>query len=192
MNERALRQMACLAHTVPGVTLVLGTHHGDRLVVGRHHPCVVVDPCQFRRAVVETRRPGHPRLVDTIASCEVVGGVIDIGGGLYQGAHPSGGDERWFTTLLRQHQVSAVAAASPLALPADAVDVVIRPDLELGVCVVRVGIGRPGYGGRVDEAAFRLLSACMVDEVVRSTARTVRDAPPGDVASGAPQPRDPA
>ena len=99
-------------------------------------------------------------------SCSVAGGVVDIGGGLYQRSHPCSADERWFVTTLADDDVIALATSCPLPIPVDAIDVVVRSDRELGAAAVGV-TAAPGFGCRLDEAAFWLNAVCIVAELER-------------------------
>jgi hypothetical protein len=178
--DRAREQLllaTSLCHSVPGVALAVTTRDGDRMVVGRHRRDAVLDPCALRRAVMEHRRGVGPRVLDTIAHVEVISGLIDIGGGLYQSSHPSVGDERWFATLLGPDQIRAIVAECPLDIPDDAVDVAVTHDAGLATSTVRVTEPHPATVRWIDEAAYWLLSACLVGELIGAAdwARWTRD-----------------
>jgi hypothetical protein len=166
--RRTLVEMtAALAHSVPGATLRIQTSAGDTLMVSGHHPHAALTCCQFRSALIAPRLIGLPHLHDVITAVDFVGGVIDLGGGLYQRSHPAAPDERWLATTLDQQRITALVAEHPFQLPEDAINVVVRPDHELGVAVVRVAAD-VGFGCRLDEVAFWLLSTCLTAELLAS------------------------
>jgi hypothetical protein len=165
--------MACLAHTVPGVSLQLALHSGERLLVSRSQVTADMDPCQLRATLIAAGRPGWPRLHEEVAGIEVVRGVHELGGGLYQPTHPAERHARWFLTLLDAQVVQQAAARCPVGLDHDDLEVSIRPDSELAVCAVRCA-DRGGGRDRLDEVATWLLSACLADELVASIGDEVR------------------
>ena len=162
-----LRLGACLAHTVANATALVATSSGDRHLVARHRTDATIDPCRLRSALGAPWQRGVPHLADVVVSIEIVGGLVDIGGGLYQRTHPAGPDERWFATPLRSDRIVAIVAGCPLQLPEGSVDVRVCADTMLGVCAVCVS-GRPGFGYRLDEAAHWLHAACLVEELIAS------------------------
>jgi hypothetical protein len=161
-----VRLAAALAHTAPGITLRLTTTTGGQFLVGHQRADVLLDPCRFRTGLVMPRGPGAPRLLDVLTGCEVVGGAVDLGGGLYQPSHPSGRHERWFATSCVVDAVVAVAGRRPLDLPDGDLDVRLTPDPLLGVTTVRVAAGARSAGLLLDRIAWWLLSACMVEELL--------------------------
>lgn len=161
-----LREAACLAHTIPGTTLRLRPAVGRSLLVSRHCLGADLDPCRFRSAMLS--RSGE-HLADTIVDIELVAGLVDLGGGLYGRRGDDGGEERWFVTSLGHDHVVALLADCPLATPDD-LDVVVKPDLELGRCAVRLALPRPDIV--LDEVAMWTLSACFVDELLAVTTET--------------------
>ena len=174
MNELdTLRAAACLVHSVPGLTLHGITRAGEPLVVSRLRLDAHMDPCHFRAVVLAAGRPGWPRVHEVIASLEVVGGAVGLGGGLYQATHPAEGEARWFATFLDAAVVQQITARCPLDVDHDDVEVSIRADVELGVCAVRCAAG-PAARTRLDEVATWLLSACLAEELVASIAQEVR------------------
>lgn len=185
MNLREqLRSAACLTHLVPGAALTVWTNSGGHFVVSRHRSDALVDPCQFRAAVAEPCRPGHPRLAEIVTAFEVTAGLIELGGGLYQPTHPGADVTRWFTTTLPPDVVIAVAADCPVPLGPDHVDpdsvdpdsieVVVRPDDLLGVHAVHLSVHDRDLLPVLDEAAFRLLAACTAEELMTSVTNGAR------------------
>jgi hypothetical protein len=162
-----LRLGACLVHSVPGASAVAITHRGERLVVSPLRRTAALDPCQLRAGLVAPHRPGVPHLGEVLARIDVVGGLLDIGGGLYQRSHPAGSDERWFVTPLAPDRVVELVGGCPVQLPDGAVDVRVCADTLLGAAAVCVAAG-PGFGYRLDEVAHWLHAACLVDELIES------------------------
>ena len=54
-------------------------------------------------------------MADIVGRCSVAGGVVDIGGGLYQRSHSGSTDERWFVTTLADADVCTLATSCPSA-----------------------------------------------------------------------------
>ncbi len=172
-----LRSAACLAHTVPGITLQVVTTT-DCFVVDRNRLDARMDPCRFRMSLIAPHRPCFPPIKAVIRRCDVLDGAVDLGGGLYLPSLPLSADERWFTTSLGCDQVCAIAETCASDLRDDAFDVVVKPDSDLGVCAVRCSPSRPGPCPQLDEAAFQLLSACVAAEVMAAASSTMRRTSP--------------
>lgn len=158
---RRLREAACLAHTVPGTTLRLRTIAGGRgMLVSRHCLGADLDPCALRAAVLA--RTGE-RLAGIVGEIELVAGVVHLGGGLYARTGADGGDERWFLTHLAHPQVVAALQECPVREPEGVqLDVVVKPDPELGMCAVRLA----GAGSTLDAVSMWMLTACLVEELL--------------------------
>lgn len=159
MFER-LREAACLAHAAPGATLRL--HAGDThaLLISRHCLGADFDSCRFR-AVMMGRTGVH--LAATITGIQFLGGLVHQGAGLYAGNGPDGKGSRWFTTTLEPQQLSHLIATRP-PTTGDGIEIVVKPDTGLGlraVCVTSASTS-----ALLDEAAFSVLSACLVEELV--------------------------
>lgn len=161
-----LREAACLAHTIPGTTLRLRPAAGRSLLVSRNCLGADLDPCRFRTAML-CRTGEH--LAGTIVDIELVAGLVDLGGGLYRRRGDDGCEERWFVTSLPHDHVVALLADCPLATPDD-LTVVVKPDLELGRCAVRLALPRPDIV--LDEVAMWTLSACLVEELLAVATET--------------------
>jgi hypothetical protein len=143
-----IRLTACLAHSVPGVTLELVCCNEDRLLVTHHRLDADFSPCELRTALLWDSQPGLPRFADVVVDATMTAGLRHLGGGLY-GRNGDGRSERWFATLLDDKQVVEILASNPFGLPEHAVDVQLLPDRELGVTVVRI-VCADDFGGRVD------------------------------------------
>jgi len=156
-----LRDAACLAHTVPGVTLRLSDDTRE-LLVSASCLAAAFDPCRFRGLVIGAGRLGALATLDRI---EIVGGLVHLGGGIYQSSHPGSAGERWFISTLAHDQVVDLLTACPLD-SADAHSVVIKPDRELGRCAVRVRGGDCSAAGQLDEIAMWAMTTCLVEELI--------------------------
>ena len=169
-----LSSAACLANALPDVTLVVALADGEELVVSSHRIDAAMDPSRFRTALITASVGRAPRIHEVITGCEVADGAIDLGGGLYRPAGPTLDQERWFTTVLSAHEVRALAATCPVGGPDDAIEVVAKPDLGLGVCAVRCAAPLPRQVPLLHESAFWLLSACIAEELITSGGSATR------------------
>lgn len=158
------RLAACLVHAVPSATAVVHMTTGERLVVARNRIDAALDPCHLRAGLAAPFRPGVPHVADVVRSIEIVGGIVDLGGGLYQRAHPSTADERWFVTTITARRVAELVATYPVVLPDDAINVRVAADTVLGASAVCLVAG-PGFGYRLDEVAHWLHATCLVEEL---------------------------
>jgi hypothetical protein len=159
-----VRLAACLAHTVPGVTVELVCSNDERLIVAHHRLDAHFSPCELRTALLADDQPGLPRFVDVVVDATITAGLQHLGGGLYE-RYCDLHTERWFATLLDHEQLGDVLGANQFDLPNHAVDVRLLPDRELGVTAVRV-ICDGAFVGRIDEVASWALAACMVAELI--------------------------
>lgn len=162
---------ACLVHSVVGAVAIVVTSSGERLLVAHHRTDASLDPCQLRAGLTAPARLGVPHLADVVTTIEIAGGLVDIGGGLYQRSHPGAHDERWFVTPISADRVAAIVAECPLQLPDGSIGVRVVADTVLAVSAVCLVAG-PGFGYRLDEAAFWLHAACLVDELIDGSAST--------------------
>lgn len=161
-----------LAHSVPGARLHITLRDGTSVLVAAG--CLgALTPCQFRSAVLEPARGST--LLDAVAGVEVVGGLVDLGGGLYARGD-LGGSERWFVTTLTPAAVGEALSDSPEGVPDDAFETLLRPDTELGAGAVGLRALHPAYAGRLDEVAHWALTRCLVAELIAGAA-AVADRP---------------
>lgn len=187
-----VREASCLAHVVPGVSLRLPLANDEHLLVS--HVCLGadLDPCQLRSALIADRTHGLRLLTDMIIGAEIVSGLVDLGGGLYQRVWP-GVAERWFTSTLDSRSLTetlcncpagdveidlparsgahtALAAGSPTTAADRSLDryfdIVIKPDDALGRSAVCVRCLDERAVHSLDEVATRALSACLVAELI--------------------------
>lgn len=171
-----VREAACLAHVVPGVSLRIPLTNGQHLFVS--HVCIGadLDPCQLRSALIVDRNHGLRLLSDTILDAEIVGGLAHVGGGIYQRSTGAVADERWFTSTLHpNHLVEALRECTQddaTEAEETAIDVVVKPDSDLGVSAVCVRCAEPAGAAVLDEIALRALSRCLVAELVGDLVRT--------------------
>ena len=165
-----VREAACLAHVVPGVSLRIPLTNGEHLFVS--HVCLGadLDPCQLRSALVVDRNHGLRLLSDTIVDAEIVSGLAHLGGGIYQRTDGATIDERWFTSTLHPNQLldtlrNGAPDDATTAAPTS-IDVVVKPDTDLGVSAVCVRCADPADAGLLDEIALHALATCLVAELV--------------------------
>jgi len=163
-----VREAACLAHVVAGVSLRIPLTNGEHLFVS--HVCLGadLDPCQLRSALIVDRNHGLRLLSDTIIDAEIVSGLTHLGGGIYQRS-AAAFDERWFTSTLHPNQLVDTlrdCAHDEAAADSTPIDVVVKPDTELGVSAVCVRCVDPTAAGLLDEIAVRALATCLVAELV--------------------------
>lgn len=180
-----VREASCLAHVVPGVSLRLPLANDEHLLVS--HVCLGadLDPCQLRSALIADRTHGLRMLTDMIVGAEIVSGLVELGGGLYQRVWP-GVAERWFTSTLCPQMLAETLCNCPAGevdvdIPAHGepahveaggdhhnryFDIVIKPDEALGRSAVCVRCLDERAVHSLDEVAMRALAACLVAELI--------------------------
>ncbi len=89
-----LDELACLAHTIPGVSFRIVASTGDSLLVSATCLAADLDPCRLRTVLASERTSW--RLALSTERVELVSGLVHVGGGLYQRSHPQASGERWF------------------------------------------------------------------------------------------------
>lgn len=193
MRDEQLREVTCLAHTVPGVTVRLHCTSGAELLVSSTCLGADLDPCGLRATVL---RGDTPRLAASVASVEFVAGLVPIGAGLYQrrdhradqrrDQRGLGSDERWFVTSLSPATIIEVLAEPAGSHERDGIYTFVKPDTELGlqaVCV-RAIPGTPAAA--LDEAAVWALGRLAVAELLarldHPSSRPTDDREPADAA----------
>ena len=171
-----VREAACLAHVVPGVSLRIPLANGQHLFVS--HVCLGadLDPCQLRSALIVDRNHGIRLLSDTIVDAEIVSGLAHLGGGIYQRSAGATSDERWFTSTLHPDQLIDTlrdcAQDGAATVESAAIEVVVKPDADLGVSAVCIRCVDSTCAGLLDEVAVRALAMCLVAELVGDLDRT--------------------
>ena len=156
-------ELACLAHTIPGISFRIVAPTGDALLVSATCLAADLDPCRLRTALATSR--SGPRLALTAERIELVSGLVHVGGGLYQRSHPKAAGERWFVVTTPADRLRDVVGRIRLDGPAaDEVDVTIGHDEALGLCAVRVRAESDAACAGLDDVAFTVLAACVVDE----------------------------
>jgi len=158
-----LFELACLAHSIPGVSLRIATPGGDDLLVSASCLGADLDPCRLRAALLAARPCDAAWF--TPERVEVVSGLVHLGGGLYQRSHPQAAAERWFVVALPHERIlHLIAGIDDRAT--DEFDVTLRPDPELGLCAVRVHAAERAQVAQLDDVAFAVLATCLVDELI--------------------------
>jgi hypothetical protein len=163
-----LRLGTCLLHAVPGAVGIIRTGVDGCHVVAQHRSDAALTPCQLRSALLEPMVSGVPHLADVITAIDVVGGVVDLGGGLYECGHPTEPDQRWFVSTLSADTIRSIAQHCPPDIDHADVSVRVAADLELGVCAVCLSSGSAGL--RLDVAACWFHSQCLVEELLLGVA----------------------
>ncbi|MEN9646382.1 MAG: hypothetical protein RL238_3051 [Actinomycetota bacterium] len=162
-----LRLGACLLHAIPYAVGSIDIGQRGQHVVAHHRPDATLTPCQLRMGLLEPVVDGVPHLVDAITSLEVIGGAVDLGGGLFQSGHPSGPEQRWFATRLSADAVEDIAARCPADLGHTDISVRVIADTDMDVCAIRMS--GDGAGLRLDAVACWLYEQCLVEELLAST-----------------------
>lgn len=156
-----LAEVACLAHSVPGVTLRLHCASGAELLVSYSCLGADIDPCRLRATLLHERAHGARHLASAVRQIDVVAGLTALGASLYQ--RRGDVDERWFVTSLDPTDVAAALADGP-----EPFHTVIKPDLQLGLHAVCVrpltGLTQP-VPAELDEAAVWALGAVLAGEL---------------------------
>lgn len=186
----ACRDAACLAHAIPGVSLRLRTRdrrdpgRGDRgiddgdVLVSSTCLAAPLDPCRFRELIV-AGLVGQFVALHHLASVEIAGGLVHLGGGIYQPSHPGRSDDRWFVSSLGHPRLVELLGSCPIDAADDAFSALVKPDADLLRSAVRVRCDHPAARGQLDELAHRLAARVLVDELIAAT------------SSASPSPRRP-
>lgn len=157
-----MRDAACLAHAIPGVAVRLQSESLEILVSAG---CLgaTLDPCRFRCLVIAGSMV-QGGFLDSFGHVEIAGGLVHLGGGLYQPSHPGSTDDRWFVSMLDHDNIGSVLSACPLD-GSDAHAVLIKPDPELGRCAVRIRCQDRSASRFLDAIAMWAMSACLIEEL---------------------------
>jgi hypothetical protein len=99
--------------------------------VAHHRNDAALTPCQLRSALLEPVTPGVAHLADVITAIELVGGLVDVGGGLYQCGHPAGPDQRWFVSTLSADTIRTIAREGPSGIDHSDISVRVAADLDV-------------------------------------------------------------
>ena len=160
-----LRLAAALSHSTPDGDLEL-CGAGRRWLVSCRRPCATIDPCGFRQLVVATVRGCRVGLLP-VEHVGFIGGLRDIGGGVYESSGPAGAQRRIATFL------GAGAVEGTLRdAPDDGGSIVaqVGGDRDLGVSVVTLSTTHPGVELLLDAVAQSVAAACMVEELIAPVA----------------------
>jgi hypothetical protein len=182
MPHDDLRELAVLAHTVPGVTLRLHCTSGAELLVSSACLGADLDPCRLRVTLLQERAVG--RLAAGIARAELVAGLRPLGAGLYQRTGSAG--ERWFVSSLAPDAIVAALTDDQAGEPRhEGSRTVVRPDPELGLHAVCVSAEHGAPGAELDEASVWVLGRVLVAEL------TAQLHPPATQPAAQPHSRSP-
>ncbi|MEM8708310.1 MAG: hypothetical protein AAGE98_17735 [Actinomycetota bacterium] len=165
MDER-LQLATALVHTLPNAALVAADADGRSVTVGRH-PSADVDPCRWRSVVADSVTGRVASGLDHLTLAEV-GGSLERSpsGAIIDRTDPS---RQWFAVKLPPCVAVDVLRSIDLkGLPEEAVTASVRPDPELGVTVIGVGIDAPCMIDALDELAADVGAALAVAELCAS------------------------
>jgi hypothetical protein len=155
-----LRLAAALAHATLDADVEL-CGPGRHWLVSYGRPDATLDPCGFRTLVLAALRSCAVPFL-TVEHVAFVGGLREIGGGVYE-HHGLHGPERLVATRLPAPAVEALLADEPPDAGAE-VEARIAGDTDLGVTVVTLTTGdRPL---RLDALAYWVAGVCMVEELM--------------------------
>ena len=159
-----LRLAAALAHSAVDADVEI-CGPGRRWLVSYGRPSATIDPCGLRQLVLAARRGCRSALLP-VESISFVGGLREIGGGVYERFGPKG-LERRIATVLPSGTVKAMLEAVP-----DAADLTanVSADEELGATVVTLTSAHPVHDFRLDTVAYRVAAVCLVGELMGTTA----------------------
>ena len=166
MIDERLELATALVHALPGGALVAVNDTGQKITVGRH-PSADVNPCRWRSVVVDhIQGRVQPAFAD-LSLCEIGGSLERVeSGGFIDRAEP---DRHWFAAKLPPCVAVQVLREVKLkGLPEEVVSASVRPDLELGVTVVGVGIDAPCMANALDTLAADIGGALAVAELCAS------------------------
>ena len=161
IDERVVMATA-LVHTVPGSALVVADEEGRLLTIGRH-PSAEIDPCRWRHAVARAVRRDDPGL-GAVTLVDLTGSVARTPSGAFVDARDP--NRRWMVTTLAPCAVASTLRAVELRdLDVDAVTATVRPDPELGVTSVAVGVSDAALVPALDALAGEVVASLLVAEL---------------------------
>lgn len=156
LSRSTVQGLAALCGGIPDISFTVSTSSGGDLWVAEH-PDAQLCVHAFRRAILEWPQGDcHEPTIQAVEfdDFDEMGGVLAREG------------ERWFVSpLLAEATAGALHAMSDLD---EAVEVVVREDLDFGLAVVRVSC-RGGDERALDEAAIVAYAACLVEELIRGS-----------------------
>lgn len=156
LSRSTVQGLAALCGGIPDITFTVSTTAGGDLWVAEH-PDAQLCVHAFRRAILEWPQTAcHEPTIQAVEfdDFDEVGGVLAREG------------ERWFVSpLLAQATADALNGMDDLD---EAVDVIVREDLDFGVSVVRVSRA-DGNEALLHEAAIAAYAACLTEELMRGS-----------------------
>lgn len=166
MIDERLELATALVHALPGGALVAVNDTGQKITVGRH-PSADVNPCRWRSVVVDHIQGRVRPPFGYLSLCEI-GGSLERAesGGFIDNSEP---DRHWFAAKLPPCvAVQVLRELNLKGLPEEVVSATVRPDLELGITVVGVGIDAPCMATALDTLAADIGGALAVAELCAS------------------------
>ena len=164
-----LRLAAALSHGAPDGDLEL-SGVGRRWLVSFRRPARDHRPVWLPAARAGHRRGCRVGLLP-VEHVRFVGGVRDIGGGVYESSGPDG-PQRRIATFLGAGVVEGTLREAPD--DGGAIVAQVGGDRELGVSVVTLSTARPGVDLLLDAVAQSVAAACMVEELIAPSRRRAR------------------
>jgi len=163
-----LRLATALTHTVPGATMHVACHSGQRVHVGSS-PGADLDACAMRKVVIASGRPEVRDYSELVADITVSGALQHLGGGVYRRVFDDV-EQRWLATVLPPETVAELLdLCGPAGTPDDAMHACLKPDCELAVTCLVITANRSEYQHVLDEIAASASAAILVEELMRST-----------------------
>lgn len=165
MIDERLRLATAMVHSIPGATLRVG--NGVQSVVIGAHPAADLSPCRWRGMLTSADLSGG---IGAWADCRLlaVGGVLErTRSGMFVDRSDPGC--RWAAFRLPPCVAFDVLKQTPLdPLPDDAVTATVRPDPELGVTIIGIGVDAPGMADVLEDLAASVYASLSVAELTMS------------------------
>jgi hypothetical protein len=163
MNPSQLRLSIALAHAVPGAALRLRARDGGAFFA-TDHPAGELTIDELRDTMLAGDLDGHTRLDDVIAEAEIGGSLMPMGAGVYlHEEEPS--PTLWGIVPLSPAEIEAALDAVECPQAPASVEVIMRPDPELGATAIRVSSMLDVGEDPLLDVAVHVLGACLAVEV---------------------------
>ena len=163
IDERVVHATA-LTHALPGSALVVADENHRELTIARH-PSAQIDPCRWRRAIVRAIHRPEPGL-GSVSLVTVAGDTSRCEGGTFVDHRDP--LRRWTTTTLSACELTHVLRSAELdGIDDDGVTATLRPDGDLGIVVVGIGVDDEGLQARLNDLASSVAAALLVGELER-------------------------
>lgn len=166
MIDDRLVLATALTHTLQGAVLSVEDPFGGTVTVGRH-PSSDVDPCRWRATVADARATGRVSMLAELTVTGLGGAVRRTESGMFAEHHDP--LRRWTAVMLAPCVAADVMRSLTLGdIAEDSVTATIRPDPELGVTVIGVGVDETWMEDALEELAGDLAAALAVAELTHT------------------------